>query len=161
MSAPVIVVVIAAVVEGPMLEVCTVPFVADGGGVGITTVTVLQSLAQARSRWGDAGADAMWDAATTKVIFGGLAHAEDLTRISRLAGEIDAPHVTHNTGNGGGSRSVTSHRIPALPLERIRCLPAGQALVLARRCPPAQVRLTPWWQHPTQNDRTPRRRHRP
>ena len=134
---------------------------ADGGGVGITTVTVLQSLAQARSRWGDAGADAMWDAATTKVIFGGLAHAEDLTRISRLAGEIDAPHVTHNTGNGGGSRSITSQRIPALPLEQIRCLPAGQALVLARRCPPAHVRLTPWWQHPAQNDRTPRRRHRP
>jgi type IV secretory pathway TraG/TraD family ATPase VirD4 len=123
---------------------------ADGGGVGITTVTVLQSLAQARSRWGNAGADAMWDAATTKVIFGGLAHADDLSSISRLAGEIDAPHITHNTGHGGGSRSVTSHRIPALPVERIRCLPAGEALVLARLCPPVHVRLTPWWQHPTQ-----------
>jgi type IV secretion system protein VirD4 len=32
---------------------------ADGGGSGITTVCVLQSLAQARARWGPAGADAM------------------------------------------------------------------------------------------------------
>jgi type IV secretion system protein VirD4 len=123
---------------------------ADGGGAGITTVAVLQSLAQARARWGDAGADAMWDAATTKVVLGGLAHADDLQRISRLAGDIDLPHVTHSRGSGGPSRSTTTRRLPALPLERIRCLPAGQALVLARRCPPVEVRLTPWWQHPSQ-----------
>jgi type IV secretory pathway TraG/TraD family ATPase VirD4 len=122
---------------------------ADGGGCGITPVVVLQSLAQARARWGEAGADAMWDAATTKVIFGGLAHADDLNKISRLAGEIDAPHLTCSHGNAGPSHSTTTRRLPVLPLERLRCLPAGHALVLARRCPPAQVRLTPWWQHPT------------
>lgn len=123
---------------------------ADGGGSGITTVTVLQSLAQARARWGEAGADAMWDAATTKIVLGGLAHADDLQRISRLAGDVDSPHITHSRGSGGPSRSTTTRRLPALPLDRIRCLPAGQVLVLARRCPPAQVQLTPWWQHPTQ-----------
>src|SRR5581483_6560397 len=74
---------------------------ADGGGSGITTVCVLQSLAQARARWGQAGADAMWDAATTKVILGGLAHAEDLHRISQLAGDIDDPVRTRTSGAGG------------------------------------------------------------
>jgi type IV secretory pathway TraG/TraD family ATPase VirD4 len=123
---------------------------ADGGGTGITTVTVLQSMAQARARWGEAGADAIWDAATTKIVLGGLAHAEDLQRISRLAGDVETPHVTHSRSSTGNSRSTTTQRVPALPLEQIRCLPAGQALVLARRCPPAQVRLTPWWQHPSQ-----------
>lgn len=122
----------------------------DGGGTGITTVTVLQSLAQARARWGDAGADAMWDASTTKVILGGLAHVEDLQRISRLAGDIDVPQITRSSGHGGASRSISSQRVPALPLERIRCLPAGQALVLARRCPPLQAQLTPWWRRPNQ-----------
>jgi len=73
----------------------------DGGGTGITTVTVLQSLAQARARWGDAGADAMWDASTTKVILGGLAHADDLQRISRLAGDIDVPAVHPQYGPRG------------------------------------------------------------
>jgi type IV secretion system protein VirD4 len=134
---------------------------ADGGGTGITTVTVLQSLAQARARWGDAGADAMWDASTTKVILGGLAHAEDLTRISRLAGDVDVPHVTRSSSATGGSRSISSQRLPALPLERIRCLPAGQALVIARRCPPVHVELTPWWRHPSQTRTRPRRPPRP
>ena len=64
---------------------------ADDGGAGITTVAMLQSLAQARARWGVPAADAMWDSATTKVVFVGLAHADDLSRISRLAGEIDTP----------------------------------------------------------------------
>jgi type IV secretion system protein VirD4 len=131
---------------------------ADGGGTGITTVVVLQSLAQARSRWGSSGADAMWDAATTKVILGGLAHADDLNRISRLAGDIDLPHTTRNHGSSGAGHSVTTRRLPALPLERIRCLPAGQALLLARRCPPVQVRLTPWWEHPSQANRNDTRK---
>lgn len=133
----------------------------DGGGTGITTVTVLQSLAQARARWGDAGADAMWDASTTKVILGGLAHADDLMRISRLAGDVDVPQITRSTSGGGGnhntSRSVSSQRLPALPLERIRCMPAGQALVIARRCPPLQAQLKPWWQHPTQSAKSDHR----
>lgn len=124
---------------------------ADGGGVGITAVAVLQSLAQARSRWGDAGADAMWDAATTKVVLGGLAHADDLQRISRLAGDIDRPLITRSTSSSGSGRSISSQRLPALPLERLRCLPAGHALVLARRAAPVEVRLTPWWQHPSQH----------
>jgi type IV secretory pathway TraG/TraD family ATPase VirD4 len=129
----------------------------DGGGTGITTVTVLQSLAQARARWGEAGADAMWDASTTKVILGGLAHADDLLRISRLAGDVDVPQITRSTGTSGGGSSISSQRLPALPLERIRCLPAGQALVIARRCPPLQAQLTPWWQHPTQSAKAVRR----
>ncbi|GAC1322518.1 MAG: hypothetical protein NVSMB13_01030 [Mycobacteriales bacterium] len=124
---------------------------ADGGGVGITTVAVLQSLAQARARWGEAGADAMWDAATTKVVLGGLAHAEDLQRISRLAGDVDRPLITRSTSASGNTRSVSSQRLPALPIEQLRCLPAGQALVLARRAAPVQVQLTPWWQHPSQS----------
>ena len=133
----------------------------DGGGTGITTVTVLQSLAQARARWGDAGADAMWDASTTKVILGGLAHADDLHRISRLAGDVDVPQITRSTGNGGATRSIGSQRLPALPIERIRCLPAGEALVLARRCPPLHAQLTPWWQHPSQTTRRTPARTRP
>jgi len=118
---------------------------ADGGGSGITTVAVLQSLAQARARWGEAGADAMWDAATTKVVLGGLAHAEDLSRISRLAGEVDEPTRTRTSGPGGPSTSVSARRSPALPIERVRTLPVGRAIVLARRSPPVEAELRPWW----------------
>jgi len=118
---------------------------ADGGGSGITTVAVLQSLAQARARWGPAGADALWDAATTKIILGGLAHADDLARISRLAGDIDSPTRTRTRGPEGTSTSIAARRLPALPLERVRCLPPGRAILLARHTPPCETRLTPWW----------------
>jgi type IV secretion system protein VirD4 len=121
---------------------------ADGGGSGITTICVLQSLAQARARWGQAGADAMWDAATTKIILGGLAHAEDLQRISQLAGDIDDPVATRTRGAGGTSTSIAPRRLPALPVESVRTLPPGHAIVLARRTPPVQARLTPWWRGP-------------
>jgi type IV secretory pathway TraG/TraD family ATPase VirD4 len=119
---------------------------ADGGGSGITTVAVLQSLAQARGRWGQAGADAMWDAAVTKVILGGLAHADDLARISRLAGDIDSPAHTRSSGPGGPGWSVAPRRLPALPIETLRTLPAGRAIVLARRAAPVEAVLQPWWQ---------------
>ena len=41
------------------------------------------------------------------------------------------------------ANAAGTQRLPALPLERIRCLPAGQALVVARRCPPVTAQLTP------------------
>lgn len=121
---------------------------ADGGGSGITTICVLQSLAQARARWGQPGADAMWDAATTKVILGGLAHADDLHRISQLAGDVDEAVATRTRGAGGASTSVAPRRLPALPVDAVRTLPPGHAIVLARRTPPVRARLTPWWQGP-------------
>jgi type IV secretory pathway TraG/TraD family ATPase VirD4 len=121
---------------------------ADGGGSGITTICVLQSLAQARARWQQAGADAMWDAATTKVIFGGLAHAEDLHRISQLAGEIDDPVTTRSHGAGGASTSTAPRRLPALPIEVLRTLPEGSVIVIARRTPPVHATLSPWWDGP-------------
>ncbi len=121
---------------------------ADGGGSGVTTVCVLQSLAQARARWGPAGADAMWDASTTKVVLGGLAHADDLARISRLAGDVDDQVHTRSYGPAGPAGSVSPRRLPALPVERLRTLPVGQAIVLARRTPPVQAVLTPWWAGP-------------
>jgi type IV secretory pathway TraG/TraD family ATPase VirD4 len=121
---------------------------ADGGGSGITTVCVLQSLAQARARWGQAGADAMWDAATTKVILGGLAHAEDLQRISQLVGEVDEPVRTRTHGAGGASTSIGPRRLPVLPVDALRTLRPGHAIVLARNARPVEARLRPWWGGP-------------
>ncbi len=59
----------------------------EGGGSGITTMAVLQSLAQARDRWGREAAQAIWDSAIVKVVLGGSANADDLADLSRLIGE--------------------------------------------------------------------------
>ena len=114
---------------------------ADGGGTGITTVAVLQSLAQSRARWGEPTTDALWDAATIKVILGGLAHAPDLDAISRLAGDIDEPVATHTQSPDGRSTSITLRRVPALPVQRIRRLRKHRGIVLGRRAAPVEVDL--------------------
>ena len=119
-----------------------------GGGSGICTLVVLQSLAQARARWGQDRADASWDASTVRVVLGGLGHADDLTRISRLAGEIDEEIGSASRGAGGTTWSTSLRQRPVLPLERIRSLEPGRALVLHRRTPPVEAMLDQWWKRP-------------
>jgi len=119
-----------------------------GGGSGICTLVVLQSLAQARARWGTDRADAIWDASTVRVVLGGLGHADDLTRISRLAGEIDEEVGSASRGAGGTTWSTSLRQRAVLPLERIRSLEPGRALVLHRRTPPVEAVLDPWWRQP-------------
>jgi hypothetical protein len=51
---------------------------AEGGGTGITTMPVLQSLAQAREKWSENAAGAIWDASIVKIILGGASNSRDL-----------------------------------------------------------------------------------
>ncbi len=120
----------------------------DGGGTGIPTVAVLQSLGQGRARWGQAATDAMWDAATTKVVFGGLATIEDLTRIANLAGDVDQETMSRSRGKGAASTSSSLRRIPALSASQVRTLPKGRALIIHQHTPIVEAALDPWWRRP-------------
>lgn len=117
----------------------------DGGGSGITTMPVLQSLSQARSRWGADNAGAMWDAAIVKVILGGTSSATDLRDVSALIGERDESTASWTVGDRG-ARSVqhATRRVPVLPPEAIRTLPFGTGLVLLRSAPPIITTLLAW-----------------
>ncbi len=120
---------------------------AEGGGRGITTLVVLQSLAQAREKWGEHAADAIWDASTVKLILGGLGKVRDLDDLSRLIGERD--EITTSVSRGGGSGSSTStslRRVPVMPPELLRTVPDGLGMLLLRRTKPAVVDLTHWHQ---------------
>ena len=114
---------------------------ADGGGVGIPTVAVLQSLAQARGRWGEAGADAIWDTATSKIVLGGLAQARDLADIAGLAGEHDEQTYSRSSGRGGASSTTATRRAPVLAADRLRNLDFGTAVLLQRALPPVQLQM--------------------
>lgn len=122
---------------------------AEGGGTGITTMPVLQSMSQARARWGDHNAGAIWDASIVKVVLGGASVAKDLQDVSALLGERD--EVTHSISTGDhGARSVqrSVRRVPVMPPETIRMLPFGTALVLLRSAPPLVTHLHPWTKRP-------------
>ncbi|GAB4085024.1 hypothetical protein GCM10028784_16540 [Myceligenerans cantabricum] len=118
---------------------------ADGGGTGITTVPVFQSLAQARDQWGAESAAAIWDSSIAKVVLGGTSSASDLRDLSALLGEKDETTDSLTIGHDG-SRSVqrSLRRVPVLPPEAIRTLPFGTGLILLRSAPPIMARLRPW-----------------
>ncbi|MEU4360403.1 TraM recognition domain-containing protein [Promicromonospora sp. NPDC023987] len=118
---------------------------ADGGGTGLTTVPVFQSLAQARDQWGPETAAAMWDSAIVKIVLGGISASTDLRDLSTLIGEKD--EVTDSiTIGANGDRSIqrSLRRVPVLPPEAIRTLPFGTDLVLLRSAPPIIATLRPW-----------------
>ncbi|QTE31288.1 type IV secretory system conjugative DNA transfer family protein [Pengzhenrongella sicca] len=122
---------------------------AEGGGTGITTLAVLQSLAQARNRWGEHAADAIWDAATVKIVLGGLAKYRDLDDVARLLGEIDELTETRSRGRGGDRSSSTSMRmVPVMPPSVLRTLPFGTAVLLLRQTRPVVVDLCAWPSRP-------------
>lgn len=118
---------------------------AEGGGTGITTMPVLQSLSQARAKWGDHAASAIWDASIAKIVLGGTSSAKDLQDLTALIGERDEKVDTVSVGDYG-SRSLqrSTRRVPVLPPEAIRTLPFGAGLVLLRSSPPLVTDLRPW-----------------
>ncbi|GGC14580.1 hypothetical protein GCM10010972_29870 [Cellulomonas carbonis] len=118
---------------------------AEGGGSGITTLAVLQSLAQARNRWGEHAADAIWDAATVKLVLGGLAKYRDLDDVARLLGERDELTETRSQGPGGERSTSTSVRmVPVMPPSVLRTLPFGTGVLLLRHSRPVVIDLTAW-----------------
>ncbi|GAB3062517.1 MULTISPECIES: type IV secretory system conjugative DNA transfer family protein [Micrococcales] len=118
---------------------------AEGGGTGITTLPVLQSLAQAREKWSDNAAGAIWDASIVKVILGGASNSRDLQDLSTLIGERDEYTDSVTLGDHGtrsNQRSV--RRVPILPPDRIRTLPFGTGVTLLRAASPIVTDLRPW-----------------
>jgi type IV secretion system protein VirD4 len=118
---------------------------AEGGGTGITTLPVLQSLAQARQKWGEHQANAIWDASIVKIILGGASNTRDLRDLSALIGDRDEPtESTTRTETGTRSTQYSTRRTPVLAPEDLRTLRFGSAVVLLRAAPPFITHLHPW-----------------
>lgn len=122
---------------------------AEGGGTGITTMPVLQSLAQAREKWSENAAGAIWDASIVKVILGGASNSRDLHDLTTLIGERDETTDSTTVGDHGSRSAQRSiRRVPVMPPDAIRTLPFGTALVLLRAAPPIVTRMRAWTARP-------------
>ncbi len=122
---------------------------AEGGGTGITTMPVLQSLAQARDRWSEHQASAIWDASIVKIILGGASNSRDLQDLSTLIGERDEYTDSVTLGDHGSRSNQRSiRRVPILPPDRIRTIPFGTGMTLLRSAPPIVTDLRAWPNRP-------------
>lgn len=120
-------------------------YMGDSGGFSIALHVYLQSLAQARARWGEDEAKIMWDNAAVRVIMGGAGSIGDLNEISQLMGDYLERRKIINRRPGGQSESEHREYRPVLNPEEVRTLPFGRAVVVARAARPVEVKLTPWW----------------
>jgi type IV secretory pathway TraG/TraD family ATPase VirD4 len=124
----------------------------DGAGAGIPVTAAVQSPAQLQERWGDRGAQAMWDNATCKLLFGGSAYPDVLEDISRLCGEYDQPYEVRTSGGAFNpahtSASWQPRRQRVVPIEDLYTLPPLTALLLARATRPTRLAVQPWWTRP-------------
>ncbi len=118
---------------------------AEGGGTGITTMPVLQSLAQARDRWSENQAAAIWDASIVKIVLGGASNSKDLQDLSTLIGDRDEYTDSVTLGDRGSRSNQRSvRRVPILPPDRVRTMPFGTGVILLRAAPPIITDLRPW-----------------
>ena len=117
----------------------------EGGGTGITTLAVLQSLAQARDRWGREQAQAIWDSAIVKIVLAGGSNADDLADIARLVGERTETEYSQTSQPGGGrSISASTRERAILDPSTIRSIAPGHGLLLLRSAKPIMLTLRPW-----------------
>jgi type IV secretion system protein VirD4 len=117
----------------------------EGGGTGMMTTVVLQSLAQARDRWGKDQADAIWETANVKIVLGGGAGAQDLRDLAQLIGEYEVQEVSESSSSGGPkSRTETTRQRAIFDASRLRAIPLGYGVMLLRTTSPFILTLTPW-----------------
>ncbi|MFF2142212.1 type IV secretory system conjugative DNA transfer family protein [Kitasatospora sp. NPDC058190] len=115
------------------------------GSRGVIPITILQSYRQGQRCWGEAGMDALWSAATTKIIGSGIDDADFADRLSRQIGEHDVQTVSVSNSDGGQSTSVSMRTKRILPPDEIRALPKGKILLFATGMRVAMLDLKPWY----------------
>ncbi|GAA1890529.1 type IV secretory system conjugative DNA transfer family protein [Streptantibioticus ferralitis] len=115
------------------------------GSRGVIPLTILQSYRQGQKVWGETGMDALWSAATIKIIGSGMDDADFADRVSRLVGDHDVQTSSISTSDGGKSTSISMRTERILPPDAIRALPKGKALLLATGIRVAMLSLKPWY----------------
>lgn len=135
-------------------KLCPIPFLpsllADGGGMGMSIIIVLQALAQLATAYSEAEQSEIWGNASTKIVLGGGGDPDELERISRLIGEWTTTEQSTTSSGAGGGPTIglhTRHQRIAPP-DWLREQPVGRGVLLYRNVAPARLSLRPWYERP-------------
>jgi type IV secretion system protein VirD4 len=126
--------------------ICPVPldkWTADMGGRNITIHIAAQSRAQLRQRYGEDGAAAIMNNASTMLVFGGTKDDKDLQAYATLTGERDEEVATYD--GHGRVTSTTVRRVPVLSGAQIAQLPATRVVVYRPDMPVAVGKAPMAW----------------
>ncbi|TDT93351.1 TraM-binding TraD/TraG-like protein [Streptomyces sp. 846.5] len=118
------------------------------GSRGIIPITILQSYRQGTGVWGETGMDALWSAATVKLLGAGLDDPKFAEEVSGLVGPHMVPERSVSHSSSGSSTSLSRRRERVMEASEIRAMDKGTALLLATGVKVAQIRLRPWYAEP-------------
>ncbi len=126
--------------------ICPVPldqWTADMGGRNITIHIAVQSWAQLKQKYGDAGAGVIVNNTATLLIYGGTRDPDDLAAYVTLVGERDEDVRTWD--HEQRVATTTTRRVPVLSAAQIAQLPFGKVVIIRRGMPAAVGRVQMAW----------------
>ncbi|MDN5750699.1 MAG: TraM recognition domain-containing protein [Pseudonocardia sp.] len=122
------------------------------GSRGIQVLTMLQSYQQGVGVWGAPGMQALWSAATIKLVGAGVdAHAV-LQKLSGLIGDHYVERISTSVDRARHSRQYSQAREPVMPPSALRAIPRDQAVLLSTGRRVGLGRLHPWYREHDHTD---------
>jgi len=117
---------------------------ATGVDAGVQLITVFQDTAQITHVYRDR-ARTVLNNHRARIFLGGIADQQTLTEISRSLGDLQADRTSTTRGHQGTSTTTSHATQPLVPVNEIRELRTGRALLLYGHRPPVKLHLRPWF----------------
>ncbi|MGD9990127.1 type IV secretory system conjugative DNA transfer family protein [Pseudonocardia sp.] len=115
------------------------------GSRGIQVLTMLQSYQQGVGVWGEQGMQALWSAATVKLVGAGVDDHAFLQKLSGLIGDHYVERISTSVDHSRTSRQYAQAREPVLPASVLRAITRDQAVLLSTGRRVGLGRLHPWY----------------
>ncbi|WP_141287122.1 type IV secretory system conjugative DNA transfer family protein, partial [Pseudonocardia saturnea] len=115
------------------------------GSRGIQVLTMLQSYQQGVGVWGEQGMQALWSAATVKLVGAGVDDHAFLQKLSGLIGDHYVERISTSVDRSRTSRQYAQAREPVMPASALRAITRDHAVLLSTGRQVGLGRLHPWY----------------
>lgn len=117
---------------------------ADGGGIGISPLVVLQARTQAETQWSRAEMESVFSAATAKLMLGGSTDIGFLKDLEALLGTREILRRSHSYSDDSSSQQYSREQRPLVSVDELRRFPHQLGLLSYRARRPILLDLQAW-----------------